>query len=149
MKQCQLTPASEGCAGMANLVRPRIPSRARKKAVRPASWSPMAGPLPLQSATRLEAAMTDPEFLSVPLVYVGIEDVPILYANQFIIQHQQDEFIISVGQLSPPVLLGDESEQREQAERLSYVPVKVVARLALTRQRLTELITVLQGKRDE
>ena len=89
--------------------------------------------------------MTEAEFIPVPLVYVGIDDVPILYANQFIIQHQQDEFIISIGQVSPPVLLGDEAEQREQAERLSYVPVKVVARLALTRQRLTELIAVLQS----
>jgi flagellar motor switch/type III secretory pathway protein FliN len=92
----------------------------------------------------MEAAMTEPEFMPLPLVYVGIDDVPILYANQFIVQHQQDEFIISVGQVSPPVLLGDEAEQREQAARLSYVPVRVVARLGLTRQRLAELITVLE-----
>ncbi len=88
--------------------------------------------------------MPDPGILSVPPVYVGIDDVPILYANHFIIQHQQAEFILSVGQVSPPILLGDEAEQREQAERLSYLPVKVVARLALTRERLQELMTVLQ-----
>ena len=88
--------------------------------------------------------MAEDQSVAVPLVYVGAEDVPIMYANHYVIQHQQDEFILTVGQVSPPILIGDEAEQREQAERLSYVPVKVVARLALTRARLTEVIAVLQ-----
>lgn len=89
--------------------------------------------------------MSEEPLVSVPLVYVGAEDVPILYANQFVSQFQADEFILTVGQVAPPILLGDESEQREQAERLSYVPVKVVARLAFTRQRLDEMLTLLKA----
>lgn len=86
--------------------------------------------------------------VSVPIVYVGAEDVPILYVNQFVSQFQADEFILTVGQVSPPILLGDEAEQREQAERVSYVAVKVVARLAFTRQRLKEIIALLQSNLD-
>jgi len=84
------------------------------------------------------------EQVGVPIAFLGIEDVPVLYANHFIIQHNQNEFILSVGQLSPPILLGTPEEQAEQARQLSYVPVKIVARLAMTRQRLSELIGILQ-----
>jgi hypothetical protein len=92
--------------------------------------------------------MTDQPPISVPLVYVGGEEVPILYANQFVSQFQGDEFILTVGQVSPPILLGEVDEQREQAERLSYIPVKVVTRLALTRQRLEELLALLKSNLD-
>ncbi len=86
---------------------------------------------------------TDEEPIEIPVVYIGVEDVPILFANSFVVQHQQNEFIITVGQIQPPLLLGSPEEVREQAKRTAYVPVKVVARLALTRGRLLELLEVL------
>lgn len=82
--------------------------------------------------------------LRVPLVYVGGEDMPVLLANNFVIQHEQNEFVLTIGQLIPPILLGSREERLEQAKRLSYVPVKIVAKIGLTRQRLVELISVLQ-----
>ncbi|MDP2951968.1 MAG: hypothetical protein Q8O76_01460 [Chloroflexota bacterium] len=84
------------------------------------------------------------EAIILPVVYVGTEDSPILFANNFVIQHTQKEFILTVGQIQPPILLGSPEIRREQAKRLSYVPVKVVTRLGFTRQRLVELIQVLQ-----
>lgn len=88
--------------------------------------------------------MNEEEAISLPLVYVGVEDVPLLFTNQFVIQHHQNEFILTLCQVTPPILLGTKQERREQAKRLSYIPVKVVARIAFTRQRLVELISVLQ-----
>jgi flagellar motor switch/type III secretory pathway protein FliN len=85
------------------------------------------------------------EPLKIPIVLVGGEDVPILYANQFVIQVQQEEFFLTVAQLTPPILLGTEEEQREQARQIEHIPVKVVARLAFTRTRLEELVQLLQG----
>jgi len=82
--------------------------------------------------------------IAVPIVYVGGEDVPVLLANQFVIQHEQNEFVLTLGQVTPPILLGTLEERREQAQKLAYVPVKVVARVAFTRERLVELIEVLQ-----
>lgn len=82
--------------------------------------------------------------IPVPIVYVGAEDVPVLLANQFVIQHEQNEFVLTLGQVTPPILLGTLEERREQAQKLAYVPVKVVARVAFTRERLVELIEVLQ-----
>ena len=89
--------------------------------------------------------MPDQKAVTVPLLFVGAEELPILYANHFVIQYERDAFILTVGQLSPPILIGNESEQREQLEALSYVEVKTVARLAFTRGRLDELIGILQA----
>ena len=83
--------------------------------------------------------------IRLPLTYLGLEDVPILFANQFVIQHEQNEFVLTVGQLQPPILLGSPDERKEQAKRLTYVPIRVVGRFGLTRQRLAELIEVLQS----
>jgi len=87
---------------------------------------------------------TQDEPVEIPLMFIGAEDVPILFSNIFTIQHQQNEFIITVGQVQPPLLLGSPEDRLEQAKRVPYVPIKVVARLALTRTRLVELIKALQ-----
>lgn len=82
--------------------------------------------------------------LQLPLVFVGGEEVPILHANEFVIQHHRDGFTLTVGQFAPPILLGDEAERLEQAQQLSYVPVRVIGRFAVTHSRLKELIDVLE-----
>jgi hypothetical protein len=92
----------------------------------------------------MASAGDDTDRVRVPVLFVGVDDTPILYGNQFVIQHQQNEFILTVGQIAPPMLLGTEEQQREQAKQLDYVAVKVVARLAFTRARLQELIDLLQ-----
>ena len=84
------------------------------------------------------------EEVAIPTVFVGIEDVPIQFANQFVIQHQQEEFILTFAQLAPPILSGKDEEKLEQARKLSYVPIKVVGRFGFNRERLAELISILQ-----
>ena len=75
-------------------------------------------------------------------------DVQVLFANSFNITFHDDGFILSVGQLVPPVLLGNEEEQREQLRELQTVPLHVLARFALTRQRVDQLIDVLVKNRE-
>ena len=58
------------------------------------------------------------EPVQVPVVFIGAEDTPLLYANQFVIAHQGQEFILSVGQVTPPLLLGTPEQQYEQAKQL-------------------------------
>jgi len=81
---------------------------------------------------------------SVPLAFIGADETPMLYANHFVIQNQQNEFILTVGQIAPPMLMGTDEEKAEQLEQVDYVPVKVVARIVVTETRLKELIDVLQ-----
>jgi hypothetical protein len=89
--------------------------------------------------------MSDEEPIQVPIVFIGADEIPVHYANQFVVQHEQNEFFLTVGTVTPPILLGSEEERLRQASQLSYIPIRVVARIAMTRDRLTELIGVLQA----
>jgi hypothetical protein len=91
------------------------------------------------------------EGLEVPVVWGGVEEVPILYANTFVCQWDvaaHGGFILTIGQLTPPALIGTPDEVRGQAEQLSYVPVRAVARIGVTRAKLDELIAILTINRD-
>jgi hypothetical protein len=85
-----------------------------------------------------------PDVTSVPLSWLGVEDLAILAANQIVVQVvAKNEFVVMFGQVAPPILLGSEEEVREQLRTISFAPVKPVARLGLTRQRIQELVDLL------
>ena len=84
------------------------------------------------------------ESVELPLFFVGAEDTPILFANLMVVQQQHKEFILTFGQFTPPLVLGTTAEQVEQAKSMPYVPVKVVARIGMTPERMSELIGILQ-----
>lgn len=87
-----------------------------------------------------------PSSIDVPLAWIGAEELPVHLVNQFVCQFNQDEFILTIGQLVPPALIASSPEERlEQAEQIAYVPIKPLARLAFTRQRLVELVATLQA----
>jgi hypothetical protein len=92
---------------------------------------------------------SDKDTVALRVLWRGMEDHPLLYVNQFLMQHDQDELILTVGQFQPPILLGEPHERVEQARQLGYVPVHVVARLAFTRARLGELSRILQDHLDK
>jgi len=55
--------------------------------------------------------------IQIPIAWVGVEEVPIFFANQVVCQFQQNEFILTFGQMSPPAILGATEEERAaQAE---------------------------------
>jgi hypothetical protein len=85
----------------------------------------------------------------VPVVWENVDGVPVLLANQFIIQHFQDEFILTFGQMVPPTLLGDEQARAAQLQRIEQVTVRPLARMTFTRARLTELIETLAAHREK
>jgi hypothetical protein len=90
-----------------------------------------------------------PEGLMIRLRWEGVENVPILLANQVIGQvGQQGEVILAFGQASPPILIGDAEQQREQAREIPFVPVKPVVRLGFTRAGLDDVIRILNETRD-
>ena len=83
--------------------------------------------------------------VSVPLTWVGTEEIPVVFVNQMLGQvDDRAEVILSLGQMTPPALVGTPEEQAAQAHRLAYVPVKPVARFTMSRTRVVELIGVLQ-----
>jgi hypothetical protein len=98
-------------------------------------------------------APEDPHAIQVPVVWMGVEDVPILHANAFVSQFDPqtfDSLILTVGQLTPPAIAGGTIEEREeQARQVAYVPIKPVVRLGLTIARASELAATLQANLDQ
>ena len=87
-----------------------------------------------------------PDRIALPLSWVGYEEFPILYCNQLLIQFQaESSFVIGFGQATMPPLIGTPEEVAEQAADIEFVPVRTVARVALTPETLREVIAMLQA----
>lgn len=91
--------------------------------------------------------------VEVPVVWLGPEDVPIIHVNAMVSQFDPqtlDSLILTVGQVTFPAIVGASVEERkQQAEQIAYVPIKPVARLALTTARARELVATLQANLDQ
>ena len=91
--------------------------------------------------------MAGDEF-QVRLLWIGLDEQPVFAANQILAQVEQDEIYLTFGSYTPPALLGTAEEKRDQIEHLGYVPVRPISRLAITRRRLDEVLTVLTELKD-
>lgn len=88
--------------------------------------------------------------LEVPIVWVGVDDQSVVLANQFAFQfNAPEEFILTIGQIAAPILLGTNEEKLEQLKRIAFVPVKTVGKFSMTQQRVKELIGLLQGQLEQ
>lgn len=87
----------------------------------------------------------EPPNIQLPLSWVGLDEVPIMFANQFVIQFQPDEFVLTLGQVVAPALLGSPEQIAEQASEITFIPVRTIARVGFNRHRLHELISALQA----
>lgn len=88
----------------------------------------------------------DPFTFRLEWVGADLDGVKMQPANQFAFLHNPDadEVIFHVGQLIPPLLLGDNDERRAQALALgSTLPVKTLARFVLTRTSALKLRQVI------
>lgn len=90
----------------------------------------------------------EPEQFELPVTWVGLEEEPIYFANQILVQFQPDEFVLALGQATAPPVLGTPEQVREQLEQITYVPIRPIARIGLTRKRIQELIAALQANLD-
>ncbi|HET9477301.1 MAG TPA: hypothetical protein VFP63_07415 [Dehalococcoidia bacterium] len=92
--------------------------------------------------------MPEDEGIALPFFFIGTEDVPIQLSNLQVIQHVQQEFIITFAQFAPPLVMGTREEQEEQVKAKPYLPVKTVARLSMSPERVLDLIKALQENYD-
>lgn len=88
---------------------------------------------------------TSPQVVSVPVVWVGLEDQPVHTVNQFLVQVHEGEVFLTLGVVTPPVFAsGDDPQAEERLRQITYVPARPTACLAMTRARLDELIDALR-----
>jgi hypothetical protein len=85
-----------------------------------------------------------PEGIALPLVWMDLDDADTQAVNQLIVQHHEDEFILTFGHLTPPMLIGTPEETAAQARTIPYVAVKVVARMAATPAKVEAFVKAMQ-----
>jgi hypothetical protein len=86
-----------------------------------------------------------------PLAWGDVANVPVLAANQFIVQVAVDaqnvaELILTVGHLAPPVLLGTPEQQQAAAAALTQLTVRPVARFSVPIAKAAELAKVIESQ---
>lgn len=95
--------------------------------------------------TTPEPSPEELEARQIPIVWVGVDDLPVPLVNQLIGLVQPNEVFLTFGTLVPPAIMAETLEERRaQAEAIPFVQVKPVARLGLTPDRLREFIAILQ-----
>lgn len=82
--------------------------------------------------------------ISLPVVWVDPNEGTSAWVNHFASSFQSDEFTVSFGQFTPPILLGDEGDRRQQIEQMGFAKINVVARVTMTPRSMRELVEVLQ-----
>ena len=94
------------------------------------------------------------------MVWPGIEHVPISHVNVGLSTlvpaptrvpegtGTVDEVVLSLGYVTPPVILGSPEEQATLAQALSAVAVQNISRFSMTRAAFLGLVSVLQESVD-
>ncbi|MFG1804879.1 hypothetical protein [Streptomyces sp. NPDC049040] len=85
------------------------------------------------------------EPIAKPLVWGGIEKLPVHASNQIMIQIDQDQVYLNFGIATPPILTpGSADDLRLQAEQIPFVEVQPLQRLSVSRRHLSDIVDVLQ-----
>jgi hypothetical protein len=95
---------------------------------------------------------TSTQDISVPLQWIDFDEIPILFANHFLVQHQIEEFVVSFGQVVGPPPVGPPADLTAPAGPIHdprHVPINTLARFGLSRHRMVELIALLQNAVEE
>ncbi len=89
-----------------------------------------------------------PKAIQIAASWVGADDLPVQFANAFAGVVGPNAIFLNIGSVVPPGIIGATEEEREaQVRSLTYVPIKPIARLALSPAGLDELIGILEETR--
>ena len=79
-------------------------------------------------------------------VWVGAEDLPVHFANAFTGVVGPNAILLVLGSQLPPAVSSE--EEFERLKEQGFLPIKPIARLALTPQGLDDLIGILENTRE-
>lgn len=88
-------------------------------------------------------------YKALPVRWAGVESVPVLMANQFLVQvdavaDRPDQLILAIGQVTAPPVLGTPEEKLAAIQEFSEVTVRTLARFSITPARLGEFSELLR-----
>ncbi|MCZ7569916.1 MAG: DUF3467 domain-containing protein [Ardenticatenaceae bacterium] len=82
---------------------------------------------------------------SAPIEWHVSEHVISRYATNLVVQHTQNEFIISFFEVRPPLVLGTPEEVREQLNQMKSVRAECVGRIIVAAEKMPDFVRVLQA----
>jgi hypothetical protein len=82
--------------------------------------------------------------VKLPLEWYEPEELISRYANNMVVQHTPNEFIVSFFETRPPLVLGDPVEQTKQLETIKSVRSLCVSRIIIAPDLIDGFIKALQ-----
>ncbi len=90
-----------------------------------------------------ELPAEDEPIVGLPIRHRVQEGQPLIFANNMVIQHTADEFIMSFFQVSPPIVPGAPDELRRIAEELGSIDAFCVARIVITPAHMKRVVDAI------
>ena len=89
-----------------------------------------------------EESKGEAKLIGIPIRYVG-QDQPAIFANHFVVQIEHDDIILSLAQLTPPIILGPVESWAEQASQIPFLAVQIQGCYAMNVNRARALHEIL------
>ena len=86
----------------------------------------------------------NPEELRIPIEWEFPDGLISRYANNFVVQHSETEFVIQFFEILPPILLGTPDRIQTQIEQIKTIRAECVGRIIISTEKMPEFIHVLQ-----
>lgn len=81
---------------------------------------------------------------NLPISWNVADDLVSRYATHLVVQHGENEYILSLFEVRPPLLVGRPEETLEKLNQLDAIQANCVARIIVAADRLPEFAKVLQ-----
>lgn len=83
-----------------------------------------------------------PRELELPIEWYIPESMVSQYATNMVVQHSEDEFIISFFDTKPPLIIGEPN--KEVLESLKSIRAQCIARIIVSASRMPKFVSALQ-----
>jgi len=97
--------------------------------------------MPPKTGKEGPAGMEEEAIIERPLEWYIPEGLDVVWANNVVVQHQEQDFLVTFFQVASPILLG---ASKEELEAIKSVRATAVARIALSPTHMERLIRALQ-----
>jgi len=99
--------------------------------------------------TKKGEIMVNPEIKKkIPIEWHVPEDVATQYANNIVVQHTENEFIVSFFETIPPLIIGSPEDIKTQIDGMEEIRSKCVARIIFASEKMRGFIQALNTNFD-